>query len=330
MKNNLKSATLLLTGVVIGASLGGPAAHAAAEYFQAYRSGQPIYVDGEQVQLEAYGIDGHNYVKLRDVGEAVGFEVYWDGSAVQILSDRPYTGEPPQAEDYSLEAAPTIFTDTLTREFYNGVRDAILHQDEILAGQYTPRSIPLDYDNQDAQHVVCGFSNYPSFELKYHSPGQYFCDVHTSEAYAMAAEHTQSFIDSLAGLSDRDKVEQMGWYVADRITYEVAYPSPGKVLTQDGQVPGCCMAYAHSFMFLCNRAGIPCVFKVGDNHEWNTVYVDGQWWDVDVTAMDIEDAPWLREYCVILQDPVGSSSVHDEYPQRTVFAQELLVPGSSR
>ena len=328
MKNNIKSAALILTGMVVGASLGGPAAQAAAEYFQAYRSSQPIYVDGQQVQLEAYGINGHNYVKLRDIGEAVGFEVYWDGSAVQILSDRPYTGELPQAEDYSLEADPGIFTDTLTREFYNGMRDAIRHQEEILAGQYTPRPMPLDYENQDAQHVVCGFSNYPSFELKYHSPGQYFCTVHTSEAYILAVEHTQSFIDSLAGLSDREKVEQMVWYVADRITYEVAYPSPGKVLTQDDQVPGCCMAYAHSFMFLCNRAGIPCVFKVGDNHEWNTVYVDGQWWDVDVTAMDIE--VWLREYCVVLQDHMGPSSVHDEYPQRTKFAQELLVPGSTK
>ena len=125
MKHNLKGAALLLTGVVIGASLGGPTAHAVAEYFQAYRSGQPIYVDGQQVRLEAYSINGHNYVKLRDIGEAVGFEVYWDGSAVQILSDRPYTGEPPQAEDYSLKADPSIFTDTLTREFYNGMRDAI-------------------------------------------------------------------------------------------------------------------------------------------------------------------------------------------------------------
>ena len=133
MKSNIKSAALILTRVVVGASLGGPTAHAAAKYFQAQRSNQPICVDGQRVQLAAYGIDGHNYVKLRDIGEAVGFEVYWDGSAVQILSDKPYTGEPPQTEDYSLEANPSIFTDTLTREFYNGVRDAILHKDEILA-----------------------------------------------------------------------------------------------------------------------------------------------------------------------------------------------------
>ena len=269
MKNNIKSVALLLTSVVIGASLGGPAAHAAAEYFQAYRSGQPIYVDGQQVQLEAYAINGSNYVKLRDIGEAVGFEVYWDGSAAQVLSGKPYTGKAPTPEDYSQEASPGIFTDTLTRKLYNGMRDAILHQDEILAGQYTPRTMRLD--NGIPTEVASNFSRYPVFEIKSLSGGQYFCEVRIPEAYTPAAEHTQSFIDSLAGLSDREKVERIVWYVADRITYEIAYPGPNKVLTQDGQVPGCCAAYAHSFMFLCNRAGIPCIFKVGKNHEWNMV-----------------------------------------------------------
>ena len=96
-----RSISLVLTGAVIGASLVGPAANAAAEYFQAQRTIHPIYVDGKQVQLEAYTISGSNYVKLRDIGETVGFEVYWDGAAAQVLSGKPYTGQQPQAEDHS-------------------------------------------------------------------------------------------------------------------------------------------------------------------------------------------------------------------------------------
>ncbi|MDO4553350.1 MAG: CAP domain-containing protein [Bacillota bacterium] len=57
-------------------------------------SGQAIYVDGQQVALEAYNIDGNNYVKLRDVGQAVDFNVYWQ-DGVQIESEAPYTGEAP-------------------------------------------------------------------------------------------------------------------------------------------------------------------------------------------------------------------------------------------
>ena len=69
----------------------------AASGVMAERSTQAIYVDGQQVQMEAYAIGGNNYVKLRDVGKAVGFNVSWDGSAVQIDSDAPYQDEATQA-----------------------------------------------------------------------------------------------------------------------------------------------------------------------------------------------------------------------------------------
>ena len=56
---------------------------------------QPIYVDGKQVAMEAYNIAGHNYVKLRDIGSQVGFNVYWS-SGVQIDTGNPYTGVAPE------------------------------------------------------------------------------------------------------------------------------------------------------------------------------------------------------------------------------------------
>ena len=82
-------------GVFAGITLCGPAARAATEAITATLSSQPIYVNGQRVELEAYAIHDNNFVKLRDIGEAVGFNVYWDGEAVQIESGRPYTGEPP-------------------------------------------------------------------------------------------------------------------------------------------------------------------------------------------------------------------------------------------
>ena len=51
---------------------------------------QRITVDGKEVSMTAYKIKGNNYVKLRDVGKAVGFEVYWDSAngCVQVESGR--------------------------------------------------------------------------------------------------------------------------------------------------------------------------------------------------------------------------------------------------
>lgn len=93
-------------GVFAGIALCGPAAQATSN-LTASISDQPIFVDGQRVSMTAYAIGGNNYVKLRDVGEAVGFNVYWDGAAVQIESDRPYTGEGPGAAvtEQSVQAA---------------------------------------------------------------------------------------------------------------------------------------------------------------------------------------------------------------------------------
>lgn len=79
---------LLLAGVTTTAYAAGIVAE---------RSHHRIVVDGKEAQMEAYVINGSNYVRLRDIGKAVGFEVYWDSEngCVQVESGKPYTGEAP-------------------------------------------------------------------------------------------------------------------------------------------------------------------------------------------------------------------------------------------
>lgn len=90
-KNTMSFAVGVLTGAML---FGGGVAYAAG--ILAEPSWQNIYVDGKQVAMTAYNIGGSNYVKLRDIGQAVGFNVYWD-DGVQIDSTAPYTGEAPVA-----------------------------------------------------------------------------------------------------------------------------------------------------------------------------------------------------------------------------------------
>ena len=89
-----KNTAMVMAGILAGTMLTGPVAHAAETYLKAYHSNQAIYLNGQQVELEAYSIGGSNYVKLRDIGKAVGFNVYWQ-DGVQIDSSAPYTGEAP-------------------------------------------------------------------------------------------------------------------------------------------------------------------------------------------------------------------------------------------
>ena len=102
--NRLKNTGLVLCGLVLGLTLSSPAARA-VESLKVTLSTNRILVDGKEIRLTAYNINGNNYVMLRDVGKTVGFEVYWDGDAkcVQVESKKPYTGEAPVT---SAEAKP--------------------------------------------------------------------------------------------------------------------------------------------------------------------------------------------------------------------------------
>ncbi len=84
----------VLAGALIGAVLAGPAS-AGVVALTAAPSTQTFYIDGKQVDLEAYVIHGHNYVQLRDVGRAVDFGVAYDQGANRVLVDTssPYTEE---------------------------------------------------------------------------------------------------------------------------------------------------------------------------------------------------------------------------------------------
>ena len=88
-----KDLALLASGMVLGAALCGGSALASSGV-TAQLIPQTFYVDGEAVSLTSCMVGGSNYVKLRDIGAAVGFEVYWDGT-VQIRTDQPYTGVAP-------------------------------------------------------------------------------------------------------------------------------------------------------------------------------------------------------------------------------------------
>ena len=93
MKHDKRTITAMVTGMVIGAAL----VSEAAAGIVAEPTWQNIYVDGQQVSMTAYNIAGNNYVRLRDIGQQVGFNVYWS-DGVQIDTDAPYTGVAPVQE----------------------------------------------------------------------------------------------------------------------------------------------------------------------------------------------------------------------------------------
>ena len=154
-----KNAATLLTGMVLGASLvGGAAAGIVAE-----PTWQNIYVDGQQVSMTAYNIAGNNYVKLRDIGQQVGFNVYWD-NGVQIDSDAPYTGIAPVQTTHVLPTVDEIREEMIERinqvRREHGVSELIINQSLMNAAQECSARHYTSHHNREECEAVAD-AGYP-------------------------------------------------------------------------------------------------------------------------------------------------------------------------
>ena len=65
-----KEIALVAAGILAGIAVSGPATQAAAG-LMANPSSQKFYINEQRIPLEAYEINGSNYVKLRDIGQTV-------------------------------------------------------------------------------------------------------------------------------------------------------------------------------------------------------------------------------------------------------------------
>ena len=345
-------------GILAGIALSGPAAQAATAAVTAEPSSQPIYVDGTLVEMEAYGIHGNNFVKLRDIGEAVGLNVYWDGSAVQIESDRPYTGEPPASqtappaqdtpssdtgeytisvdhwsrEDFSQQANPAVFTGVYDRALYNTIRQTLVDGGVGDTPAYTMVGPWEDYSA--VKHVLGRMEGVLRYEhyvpLNFPNYWQYLDYFAVSAAmpenYREPYDFIQPVIRAAAGMTDREKVTYLNDYLGTLLTYKKGKTSgvTNTFSLHTGELEAACSSYARAFSFLCAAADIPCITVSTSDHTWNLVYADGKWLHVDAAANDL-----YRNHRALLIETYPGYSNADVAPEQTAFLKELLVPGST-
>lgn len=96
-----------LSGFLLGMVLFGSSS-ALASGIWAEKSSQNILADGKKINIEAYNINGNNYVKLRDIAQAADFKVWYDAEKgiVEIGSDEPYSQD--KVKDWQNETVVII------------------------------------------------------------------------------------------------------------------------------------------------------------------------------------------------------------------------------
>ena len=317
-----------IAGMLCGAILfGGVSAYAAG--IIAEPSSHRVFVDGKEVHIEGYGIEGHNYFKLRDIGEQVVFNVYWsdETQTVQIESGTPYTGEPPaaimNAVDYSAAVDPSVFTAVYTREAYNAAYVVLAG---ICAGDLS-RTGTVHFseysDRQRFENLLAYRSNGVTLSVKDISSEEYevfACPMDLSVADAA----TEDFIREVRALNDeKERVRRLNDWICAHMTYDVkATASIEKVVTSSTPVPGNCVGYALMMNYLCGRVGLPCVMVFGEGHCWNLIYADDAWGYTDISLN-----AQVSSHRALMFSNAPAKQMSD--PDGVRFLQELLVPGST-
>lgn len=108
-------------GVVAGGVLFSTTA-TAADYLTARISTQRFYINGQPVQFEAYAIHGNNFVKLRDIGQAVDFGVTYDGSTNSVHIDPNSHYEQEATTPAQTTPAPSAITEETVQAALNQLK----------------------------------------------------------------------------------------------------------------------------------------------------------------------------------------------------------------
>jgi len=313
---------------------------------------QTFFWENERIELPAYNINGNNYVKLRDIAEVFGVEVEYDAetNSVHMGTESAETiidGEAFAREDFSLDANPDIFNDIYTRDAYNAIRQSIVDIEKITEnadeGGYNAKyeyahfvdgSFSFESSGKTItamQSVVSCIRGYYTFSFGYEPtvtnlyeyPGYRICIPQVHRHFSPANVATESFVLGIKELDARDKVRKIAKYISDRIVYKDAdVAGINDVFTSEKPVNGICGTYADAFVYLCQRASIPCVAVQDDTHAWNEVYVDRVWYATDISYYDI-----ARTDAALF--PI-SFIRKDKNIAKTQFAKELLVPSSTK
>lgn len=279
-----------------------------------------IFLNGKEIFLTAYNIDGNNYFKLRDLGEAINFGVDWNASlnTIEISSSKGYTPEQVDTKQMACTAGVCI-DDTsknigLVRVGYKGastekVKVLIskdgnqyfypLQPDGIMVG------FPLQMGNGD--YKVSVLSNVGSNRYAYLKTSNINIQLTNPNAVYLNSIQTISWSPtsaatiknrSLIGLeTDYTKRITLGYnFIVQNIRYDFAkissltpdyIPIPDQTLLV---LKGICYDYASLFAAMKRSEGVPMKLVKGYStlvegyHAWNEVYINGKWIVVDTTV----------------------------------------------
>jgi len=236
----------------------------------AYPTNSTIFLDGQEVRFTAYTIDGNNYFKLRDVGEAFNFGVNWDGlnNTILVNTNRGYTPDAEKGTASPIDIKwgfPTDYLDPLHEDFTYREDFIVLHQ---LADQYLSECAALMSSNMsDAERIkvihdyICSKYVY-GFALTL-ATDPYACFPNGLEFAIYATNYSPNSADVYHDLTEFKQL-----------------------LVGDNVCGGYSMTFGAFMKYLCPQVPVYSIASIPMDHSWNAVLLDGKVYHIDLTWDD--------------------------------------------
>lgn len=152
-----------------------------------------------------------------------------------------------------------------------------------------------------------------------------------NEKSAELDEAKRKALEDLPDGSDYDKILYINNYLVENCKYLMSDDDE-----YDSTAYGClvnrkagCEGYSKAFELLASEAGLEAelitgVTDEGDNHAWNQVKADGEWYNIDVTWSDHDDGYAAMEYFLVNDKDFKKTHIADEmnFQPQTCFAVE--------
>lgn len=114
-----------------------------------------------------------------------------------------------------------------------------------------------------------------------------------ASAYMYGENVKKQTADITAGCnSEMEKASAIYEWITDNFTYDHNYTKIIQTVSNEQTIKthkGICLDLSALYAAMCHEAGVKCYLvdaqEIGNNkyHTWNRLYLDGEWYDVDIT-----------------------------------------------
>ena len=144
----------------------------------------------------------------------------------------------------------------------------------------------------DAMGALCGHGG----DYGLQGSGYRFYTIRPLRAATTSAPRFASTIAQInanPGVTDKEKAALCVKAVCDQLTYQ-AYG--GNASWDNGGSAGSCVSFARMLNQILSAAGIPNINLAGNNHAWVQAKLDGQWYVLDATMVEVGYASGITSF----------------------------------